>query len=117
MNWLERARREIEESARRRTANSAERNLTAVMAVPDQGLWEKSAASIGSNGSTSPSQPDGAGSLILSVTPRDSVTTRTHQITLSRTMNAVARLPRKAPPIGCNGPFTPISSILSGGVR
>ena len=55
MNWLERARREIPKSARRRTANSAERNLTAVMAVPDQGLWKKSAASIGSNGSTSPS--------------------------------------------------------------
>jgi hypothetical protein len=33
-------------------ANSAERNLTAVMAVPPPGLWEKSAASIGSNGST-----------------------------------------------------------------
>jgi hypothetical protein len=51
MNWLERARREIPKSARRRTANSAERNLTAVMAVPNPGLWEKSAASIGSNGS------------------------------------------------------------------
>jgi hypothetical protein len=46
MNWLERARREIPKSARRRTANSA---------VPHPGLWEKSAASIGSNGSTSPS--------------------------------------------------------------
>jgi hypothetical protein len=55
MNWLEHARREIPKSARRRTANSAERTLTAVMAVPDQGLWEKSGASIGSNGSTSPS--------------------------------------------------------------
>jgi hypothetical protein len=55
MNWLERARREIQESARRLTANSAERTLTAVMAVPHPGLWEKSAASIGSNGSTSPS--------------------------------------------------------------
>ena len=53
MNWLERARREIPKSARRRTANSAERTLTAVMAVPHPGLWEKSAASIGSNGSTS----------------------------------------------------------------
>jgi hypothetical protein len=51
MNWLERARREIEESARRRTANSAERTLTAVTAVPPPGLWEKSRASIGSNGS------------------------------------------------------------------
>ena len=56
MNWLERARREIPKSARRRTANSAERNLTAVMAVPNPGLWEKSAASIGSNGSASPSR-------------------------------------------------------------
>ena len=53
MNWLERARREIPKSSRRRTANSAERTLTAVMAVPHPGLWEKSAASIGSNGSTS----------------------------------------------------------------
>ena len=35
-----------------RTANSAERTLTAVMAVPHPGLWEKLAASIGSNGST-----------------------------------------------------------------
>jgi len=52
-NWLERARREIPKSARRRTANSAERTLTAVMAVPNPGLWEKSAASTGSNGSTS----------------------------------------------------------------
>jgi hypothetical protein len=52
-NWLDRARREIPKSAQRRTANSAERNLTAVMAVPHPGLWEKSAASIGSNGSTS----------------------------------------------------------------
>jgi hypothetical protein len=56
MNWLERARREIQESARRLTANSAERTLTAVMAVPHPGLWEKSAASIGSNGSISPSR-------------------------------------------------------------
>jgi hypothetical protein len=36
----------------RRTANNAERTLTAVMAAPHPGLWEKSAASIGSNGST-----------------------------------------------------------------
>ncbi len=54
MNWLERARREIQESARRRTANSAERNLTAVMAVPAPALREKLEGSIGSNGSTSP---------------------------------------------------------------
>jgi hypothetical protein len=34
MNWLERARREISKSAQRRTANSAERTLTAVMEYP-----------------------------------------------------------------------------------
>ena len=56
MNWLERARREIPKSARRRTANSAERTLTAVMAVPPPGLREKLEGSIGSNGSTSPSR-------------------------------------------------------------
>jgi hypothetical protein len=51
MNWLERARREIPKSARR-TANTAERNLTAVMAVPRPALREKLQESIGSNGST-----------------------------------------------------------------
>ena len=35
MNWLERARREIRESRQTPTANTAERNLTAVMAVSD----------------------------------------------------------------------------------
>jgi hypothetical protein len=56
MNWLERARREIPKSARRRTDNSAERILTAVMAVPPHALREKLEGSIGSNGSTSPSR-------------------------------------------------------------
>lgn len=51
MNWLERARREIPKSARRRTANSAERILTSVMAVPPPALREKLEGSIGSNGS------------------------------------------------------------------
>jgi hypothetical protein len=46
----ERARREIPKSARRRTANSAERTLTAVMAVLP-GLREKLEGSFGSNGS------------------------------------------------------------------
>jgi hypothetical protein len=55
MNWLERARHEIQENAQQPTANSAERNLTAVMAVPHRALREKLGASIGSNGSTSPS--------------------------------------------------------------
>jgi hypothetical protein len=55
MNWLERARREISKSARRRTANSAERTLTAVMAVSPLVFREKLEGSIGSNGSTSPS--------------------------------------------------------------
>ena len=56
MNWLERARREIQKTPCRRTANSAERNLTAVMAVPNPALCEKLEGSIGSNGSTSPSR-------------------------------------------------------------
>jgi hypothetical protein len=43
------------EPARRRTANSAERNLTAVMAVPNPAVCEKLDGSIGSNGSASPS--------------------------------------------------------------
>ena len=51
MNWLERARREIQECARRPTANSAERTLTAVMAVPHLGESGISRGSIGSNGS------------------------------------------------------------------
>ncbi|MEW5864185.1 MAG: hypothetical protein AB1773_11445 [Pseudomonadota bacterium] len=37
MNWLERARREIGGSVQQTTANTAERNLTAVMAVPRHG--------------------------------------------------------------------------------
>ena len=56
MNWLARARREIQESARRRIANSAERILTAAMAVPRPGLRQKLEGSIGSNGSASPSR-------------------------------------------------------------
>ena len=56
MNWLERARREIPKSARRRTANSAERNLTAVMAVPSPALRQKLEGSIGCNGSPWPSR-------------------------------------------------------------
>jgi hypothetical protein len=56
MNWLERARREIPKSAQRRAANSAERTLTAVVAVPPPALREKLEGSIGSNGSA-PTQP------------------------------------------------------------
>jgi hypothetical protein len=38
MNWLERARYEIRENANRPTANTAERNPTALMAVPDPAI-------------------------------------------------------------------------------
>jgi hypothetical protein len=54
MNRPERARRELQETARR-TANSAERTLTAVTAVPRPAVCRKLEVSIGSNGSTSPS--------------------------------------------------------------
>jgi hypothetical protein len=50
MNWLERARREIPENAIRPTAITAERTLTAVLAVPHP----SSEASNGSIGSTPP---------------------------------------------------------------
>lgn len=49
-NWMERAKREILQSAGRTTANTAERNQTAVTAVPDLGNIETSRASNGSNG-------------------------------------------------------------------
>jgi hypothetical protein len=61
MNWLERARREISKSAQRRTANSAERTLTAVMAVPPLALCEKLEGSLGNCGSTSPLHLPGVG--------------------------------------------------------
>lgn len=51
MNWLERARREISESARSLTANSAERDATAVTAVADSAHLGEWGASNGSNGS------------------------------------------------------------------
>ena len=51
MNWLERARLEIQKSARCPTANSANRTLTAVMAVPHPAICEKLGVSNGSNGS------------------------------------------------------------------
>ena len=54
MNWLERARREIRQSAGRPTANSAERTLTAVTAVAGPAPRGNLGVSIGSNGSTSP---------------------------------------------------------------
>lgn len=63
-DWLLRARREIAQSAGRSTANTAERNPTAVTAVPDQGDSEISVDSIGSNGSTTAADlpdPDAVG--------------------------------------------------------
>ncbi|NMM29168.1 MAG: hypothetical protein HHJ12_18305 [Glaciimonas sp.] len=50
-NWLERAKLEMSKSTGRVTANSDERDVTAVMAVPYPGELENSSASIGSNGS------------------------------------------------------------------
>jgi hypothetical protein len=54
MNWLERARREIQQYTRQPTANSAERIAMAVMAVPLPCRREELQASIGSNGSAAP---------------------------------------------------------------
>lgn len=49
--WLERARREIPQSAGAATAKTDERTATAVKAVPELGESESAAASIGINGS------------------------------------------------------------------
>ncbi len=56
MNWLDRARNEIQEGRRQSTANSAERNPTAVMAVPHPALRGELGISIGSNGSPPPAR-------------------------------------------------------------
>lgn len=50
-DWLERARREIPQSADGATAKTDERTPSAVTAVPEPGKFENSSASIGSNGS------------------------------------------------------------------
>lgn len=52
MNWLDRARREIRECARQPTAVTANRTLTAAMAVPHRAICENAGASFGGNGST-----------------------------------------------------------------
>jgi hypothetical protein len=52
MNWLERARREITETALGPTAVTAESHPTAVLAVTLPRDWDKPDASNGSNGST-----------------------------------------------------------------
>ena len=51
VDWLERAKREFEKSAGRVTANTADRNPMAVMAVPELSNSEISLGSIGSNDS------------------------------------------------------------------
>ena len=58
MNWLQRARREIVESAGQRTANSAEGIATAATAVPFGELRQVEVVSIGSNGSVGPAPAD-----------------------------------------------------------
>jgi hypothetical protein len=52
MNWMERARREIRESSRQPTAVTAERDPTAVLAVPHPARREKLWLTNGSNDST-----------------------------------------------------------------
>lgn len=51
MNWLERARREFEETTIGTTANSAERSLTALTAVPRASTSQVTSLFNGSNGS------------------------------------------------------------------
>jgi hypothetical protein len=56
MNWLERARREMQEKREQPTANSAERDPPAVMAAPHSAARTRPSPSIGSNGSTAGAQ-------------------------------------------------------------
>ena len=56
-DWLERAKRKFAQSAGQGTAKADERNPTAVMAVPDPGDTEILRATIGSNGSTTVTDP------------------------------------------------------------
>ena len=62
-DWLERAKREIPKRANRGTANSDERNLTAVTAVPKPGQSEISSA----NGDTTAAQSLRADDIVLSL--------------------------------------------------
>lgn len=54
MNWLDRARREIRRDTQEGTAKTAERNPTAVTAVPHPRLGPERPHSIGSNGGMPP---------------------------------------------------------------
>lgn len=54
MNWLERARDEIQKRSKQATAKRAERISTAAMAVPSPAPRGKLERSNGSNGSSSP---------------------------------------------------------------
>lgn len=51
-NWLQRAQAEISQNPDQGTANTDERSLTAVLAVPNPAISGISRVSIGSNGST-----------------------------------------------------------------
>jgi len=58
VNWLERARREIDEICDLLTANTAKRNPTAVSAVRVRAISADDTPSFGSNGSVGPSGLD-----------------------------------------------------------
>lgn len=78
-NWLERAKREMSKSAGRVTANSDERDVTAVMAVPYPGELENSGASIGSNGSAQVAgfrEIEAANEATVSMTPEEETAIR-----------------------------------------
>jgi hypothetical protein len=63
MNWLERARREIAKYASTSAANSAERNLMAVLAVPNPEICEKSKGTDGAPAELEERQALAAGSV------------------------------------------------------
>ena len=78
-NWLERAKREMSKSTDRVTANSDERDVTAVMAVPYSGELANSGASIGSNGSAQVAgfrEIDAANEVTAPMTPEEETAIR-----------------------------------------
>lgn len=78
-NWLQRAKAEIAQSTACGTANSDERTLSAVLAVPNAAISDISRVSIGSNGSAETAglpEIDAANEASAPMTPEDETAIR-----------------------------------------
>ncbi len=91
-NWLERAKLEISKSAGGVTANSDERDVTAVMAVLNPGKSNNSGNSIGSNGSEQSAtfrEIDAANEATASMTPEEESAIRAWLARIEETAPAI----------------------------